>query len=253
MKAKAIIRIIACIITFLLLLSILCGVLFMKGIFIGPSGERTTYSRKIDVADFQKLEIDWAAGSITITKAITAGEIIITETKDSNNPCTMSVDMDDDTLSINYGRSDLTIGNVGSKDLVITVPSTWSCDVLEIDGAALDIDIKDLTVDTMEVDGAANKICFQGKLNRLQADGMAVKLDLTTVNAPEYINLDGMGCSLDLTLPANAGFDATLEGAGVSFQSQVSYNKQGNHYTFANKECKIDASGMGCEVTVNYA
>lgn len=252
MKVKAIIRIIACFLAFLILLTILCGVLMINGLFTGPYGERTTYRREISAGEFSKLQIDWAAGNITIVKGVTLGSFIITENKDTNNPCTMTTDMDHDTLKISYGRANITFGNVGSKDLVITVPSTWTCDQLEINGAALTIDIQDLTVDTIELDGVANNLFFQGKLNHLDSDGMSAKLDLTTVNAPERISVDGVGCSLDLTLPAEAGFDANLEGLGVSFHSQADYNKEDSRYTYAGKDCKINVSGMGCEVIVNY-
>lgn len=252
MKAKAIIRIIACSVVFCLLLGILCGGLVLERIFnSSPSGETTVLERKVEIGHYRNIEIDWAAGSVLITTGYTNDCIVIKETKDTNNHCTMSTQFDDDTLKIEYGNVGMNFANYSAKDLVIMVPTHWRCENLEINGAALKIDIENLYVESLELAGAAHELNFSGKVQELEAEGTGLKLNLTPLKAPSNISVEGMGCKLDLTMPGDLGFDVTLEGMGVSFSSHVAYSQNGNRYRYGSEDCKIEVSGLGCKVSVD--
>lgn len=252
MKVSAIIRIIAFSLLFLILLGILLGGLCI-GYFLShtPSGETTTVQRELDAAEFSNLEIDWAAGSVKIMTG-DSDTILIKETRDVNNPYTMSTEFDETTLKISYGSRDgFSLSGMSGKDLVIVVPSHWACYNLEIDGAALDIEISNIFVDSLKLDGAALDLSFTGTLWSLEADGAAVSLDVNCSNTPNRIDVDGVGCQLALTLPAYAGFRAKLDGLGVSFRSDFDYTSSGGAYCFGNENCKINVEGLGCQVRVD--
>ena len=253
MKTKAIIRIIACSLLFCILSSILCGGLILARFLSGkPSGKTTTIERKLECEPYDHIKIDWAAGSILITTGVNNDNIVIQETKDSNNHCTMSIEYEDDTIKIGYGTPDFGFLSHSAKDLVILVPYHWKCSELEINGAALKIDIENLSVDNLDLTGGANELNFTGKfLHELDAEGTGLKLNLAPKKGPQRINVEGVGTNLDLTLPGDLGFDVTLEGIGTDFSSHVAYSKNGNRYRYAGEECKIEVSGLGCKVSVD--
>ena len=256
MKASAIVRIVIYTLVFLILLGLLlAGILvgkFISGISSGStSGNLTTIERTVDASEFSKLEIEWAAGSIKIITADT-DKVTIKETKDANNPYVMVNEFDDDTLKIRYANgASIHFGSLSGKDLTITVPQSWSCEELSIDGAALKIDITDLNVDTIELDGAATQLRFSGSLRELECDGAAAELELTCSNAPERISVDGAACKLNLMLPSNCGFAVCTDGLAINFASNSAYTVNNGVYTCGDGYCQVRISGLGCSVTVD--
>lgn len=252
MKVKAIFRIIICTILLIVLSSILCtGLILVRYIQGGPTGETSTQVMEVDSWGLSNLEIEWAAGTITIMRGPKLGTIIIKETKSVDNHCSLSKYIDKNTLEIIYGEPGLDSASYSGKELVIIVPSNWSCDQLEINGAALKIDIDGVYVNDFELNGAAHQLTFKGRLGDLDAEGAGMKLDLYPSTGPSHVTVEGMGCILNVNLPDVRGFDVTLEGLGVSFESEANYNKNRNHYTYGNENCKIDVSGLGCKVSVD--
>ena len=252
MKAKAIIRIIVCSVLLLALSYTLCtGLLLARFLQGGPTGETNTQTMEIESWGITNLEINWTAGTVTIMKGPKVGTIVIKETKSVDNHCSLSRSIDRNTLEIHYGEPGLNASSYSGKDLVIIVPSSWSCDQLEINGAALKIDIDGVYVNDFELNGAAHQLTFKGRLGDLDAEGAGMKLDLYPSTGPSHVTVEGMGCILNVNLPDVRGFDVTLEGLGVSFESEANYNKNRNHYTYGNENCKIDVSGLGCKVSID--
>lgn len=253
MKAGAITRIVIFSILFLVLLGLLIGGLCIGFVFNNaPSGETTTVERRITATEFSKLEIEWAAGSVKIITGLLTDEIIVRETKDTNNPYTLVTEFDNNTLRVCYANDiSFHFGSLSGKDLTIIVPKEWICRSLEIDGAALDIGITDINVDYMELNGASAKLNLNGNVSKLECNGAATKLNLTCTEAPDQISIDGAACDLDLTLPKNSGFAVDADGVAINFNSNCDYIKNGNNYTYGNESCEIEISGVGCKVTVN--
>ena len=256
MKTSATIRIIIYSLLFIVLLSLLVGgILAGKWIselsFWVPSGKTKVTERSVNAEICSNLDIEWAAGSIKIMVG-GSDKITVKESKDSNNPYTISTDCDDDTLSIQYFDSfSLNFGNLSSKDLTIIVPQNWNCEELTINGAALDIDISGLNVESLELDGAATELTFSGSLGKLDCDGAAAEINLKCTNAPDRITIDGAACELDLTLPANSGFLVDAEGLAIDFRSDCAYATYNGKYSYGNERCKIQVSGLGCKVSVD--
>lgn len=252
MKASAIIRIIVFSLVFFMLLGILvaglCVDLFYSRL---SSGEEETTTREVSPDQLHNLEIDWAAGTVKIMIG-SSDKIIIKETKDSINPYTMTTEFDENTLNISYGKkSGFHLGANSSKDLLIMVPRDWKCNELEINGAALKVNIEELTIDSLELNGAATELTFNGELWELECSGAGTKLNVTSSYFINNISIDGAGCEVNLNIPEDCGFKLEAEGLGIDFDSDFEFTKNGNTYTRGNEKCKIDVSGLGCKVSVN--
>lgn len=252
MKTGAIIRIVIFSVLFLILLGLLIGVLCISPLVSNtPSGEQVTVQRSVEADEFSKLEIDWAAGSVKIMTGYSE-DIIIKETKDTNNPYAMVTELDGNTLKISYAESiSFHLGSLSGKDLIILVPSSWNCRALEIDGAALDINISGLTADYIELNGAATKLNFSGSFDELECSGAAAELNIKCTKSPKSVTVDGAACKVGLSLPKTCGFVVDTDGLAIDFNSSCDYTKNGNTYTYGNENCEIDVSGLGCKITVN--
>lgn len=253
MKTNAIVRIILYSLLILVLLAILlAGIGIKMYSFITSSGaEGNSTSGSASAQDVQKLDIDWAAGSVTIISDNT-DSITFSESGYENDKYSMVYSIQNHTLSIEYAKSSLYFGvqSLPEKDLIITVPEGWFCELLEIDGAALDIQIDDLSADVVSLDGAAVEFDYTGSFNTLECDGAACKMNIVCLAPPYEISLDGAACELNLTFAHNYGFLVQTDGLGCSFNSNVPFTSMNGDYSYGDRQCQIEVDGMGCQINI---
>lgn len=262
MKKGAIVRIV--IFSFL---TLLLGGILLFGIFAGGFVLRTNVGEPLentmntgfsfDAERVSKIDIDWAAGSIQLIATDlsgAAGDITLMP-NGTNSEYPITWEIDGDTLKIAYTNISVGVllGSIPARDLTIYVPENWVCEDLDIDGAALELTITDAKIGDFEIDGAACSIQMTGSLEKLDCDGASCALVLYCSNVPSSIDLDGMACELDLTLPEDCGFLVNLSGLSSAFHSTLPYSTNGNSYYYGNQQCKIDADGMSCQISVDVA
>lgn len=257
MKKNAIARIILYSILALTLTGILVSGLGTNGfnfnIHYGSDGTVVEGEVTFDASNIKNLEIDWAAGAVEIRTADT-DHITIQEVRSEKANTKMTYKVSGSTLQLNYGNAKISIGfgngSIANKDLIITVPKDWVCEELEIDGASLDIDIQNLNVQKMDLDGAACSLNFIGSLDKIDIDGASADIKLTCSNRISAINVDGASCDLDVILPKDCGFLVEMDGLSCSFYSDLDYSRDSGTYSFGDKYCKIDVDGLSCDVTI---
>lgn len=250
---SAVARIIIYFIVVLLSLTILVAFLgYDLFVFNDDAPQETVTNQQSFEADtIRHLEIEWAAGSITIVTADT-DEIIVTEMGEFTQRYDMVCSTSDGILQIDYASSPAVIG-IGStpvKDLTVTVPEDWTCYSLELDAAAVEVNISGLLAENIELDGAAMEFAFDGSLRTLSCDGAACKIKVVTAGAPESINVDGAACVIDLTLPENCGFRVQMEGLACVFNSDRPFTGGAGSWTSGDEACHIRADGLACEITI---
>lgn len=252
MKLRAIILII---VVAVIVLSV-TGVISLHAMFDSmfgkvDTGEDTTLERTVNADEFSNLVIEWAAGSIKIITADT-NKITIQETKKSGNTHAMVTEYDGDTMTIRYASGiSANMANLSAKHLTITVPQNWNCEELEINGAALDVNVSGLTAGSVELSGAATKLNYTGSFDELECDGAAAQLKLDSSVAPSQVSINGAACKLDLIIPADTGFAVKTEGMAVDFNSNSTCSFSDNTYTYGDGHCKVHISGLGCKVSIN--
>lgn len=254
MRTSATVRIIIYSLVILLLVGILCVSLNPTALLYFTSGSYTTGEGSVDAADVTALQIEWAAGSIEIVTADT-DKITFSESGRAGEKQQMVYSLNGGVLHIRYSSTTVILG-FGSnpiKDLTITVPESWICRDLEIDGASLDVTVDGLNLGQLEVDGASNRIRFDGSVTSAEIDGASNSITLISAVPVKSVDLDGASCELDLTLPADCGFRASVEGLSCDFRSDLPYTKENGSQVYGDEYCKISADGLSCEVTVNAA
>lgn len=259
MKTNAIVRIILYSLLILILTGILLTVLGADLLMFNSgstttTGESVSIPNSVDAKDVTSLTIEWAAGSVTIVTADT-DKITFHESGDFDTKYAMVYKLNSNTLTISYAHSSVMVGfgSIPGKDLVITVPKEWVCKELELDGAALEVEISGLTVREFDIDGAANKIRFSGSVESLECDGAACELTLNCDTKPRKIDLDGASVQMDLYLPAECGFLVRMDGLGCSFHSDLDYTSGNGDYVFGDRYCQIDVDGLSCSIEINQA
>ena len=282
MKTNAIIRIILFSLAILVLLSILLSVLaanaFQFNFRNGRTQQIEEVTSQLDIeyftADIRKIEIDWVAGNITLQKDPYVKEINIQEISPIDFEHKMVLKRSGQTLKINYSDrgtvqfpfgTDLDI----SKDLIITVPMDWECDSLEIDTAAAEVVINDLTIREFDFDGASG-ICrlsncnvgeldidtasgdsyFTGALQTLDCDAASADCSIEVTNIPRSIKMDGMSGDLELILPPDAGFTCTMDTISGDFESDFEFKSHNDTYICGDGDCMVEISGMSGAVSI---
>lgn len=287
MKSNAIIRIILFTIVILILASLLGFVLLADSLAFNSSSfgrrENTdgnlSSSGEVDASQIKDLEIEWVSGSITIIPT-DSDKITFTETGASNEDEAMIWKQSGDRLIIQFGGEMTTSGfnffgintNTYSKDLEVCVPKNWICDKLNIESVSARIDVSDLaageialdnvsgicdfdncTAEDITLNTVSGDIRFNGTLDTLECEAVSANCTAVLANVPTQIRMDGVSGDLDLTLPADCGFTASIDATSGDFTSDFpTITKKGN-YTYGDEACRIDISGVSGDITIRSA
>ena len=270
MKRNAIARIII----YSILILVLTGILAVglgAGAFMfhfSSGGEVVEGGFSLPAADIRNLEIEWAAGSITIVRGETE-DIVVEESASGEMNDSMTYKLSGDTLEISYAESGIRIGfhSTPKKDLHITVPMDWDCGDLIINSASTDMEIQDLTADLLELNtassdcnftnctlnelelnGASCNLNYSGTLNSLSCNGASTDITAVFTNVPDSIELDGASSKLDITLPEDCGYQVEMNGMSNRCTSEFT-TSSGNH-TYGNGDCEIEVDGMSATVRI---
>ena len=286
MKASAIIRIIAFSVAIILLSYILLGTFSMNYYF--ENGRLNSYemaapaptesSRDINQMEIytqiQNIEIDWVAGSISIHPSDSLDHISVSEVSIDENAPKMVCSRNGQTLKIEFSKDHANFHLFGNnkslnKDLVIRVPKNWNCNNLEIDAAATDVNIQDLTARELDFDGASGNLIldncnieeldidtasgdveFVGTLDNLDFDAASAKFYGEFYNCPRNLKMDSMSGDLELVLPEYTGFELNMDTMSGSFDTDFSVGKNDKTYICGEGQCKINVSAMSGDVSI---
>lgn len=288
MKTNAIIRIILFSLAILVLLGILLAGLGV-GLFMADfdssvtstwhnttTGEQGT-SVSFDADEIQELEIEWTAGTITLTPADNTDQIHIAESAVSNAKYQMICTQSPGKVSIEFCEENFSgfgISNAVniSKDLQILVPEGWVCEELDIDAASASVNAADLVikkvdfdgasgictfenclVESIELDTASGDINFSGTLDTLDVDAMSANCRIEVSNVPSRIDVDSMSGDLDLTLPEYCGFTVSLDTMSGAFSTdfKVSTSVDTKAFVHGDGSCRIHVNAMSGDVAIH--
>jgi len=291
MKTNAIVRIIIWSFVLILLLGILGSFLFIRYVadpfVISNSAVKSQVTIPLDPAegastapvqsfpssDISRLEIEWVAGDITILAKDGIDQISVQEEAVSDSRYIMEWRQSGSTLKIKFfEETQLRIGTSVdiSKDLVIEVPADWICEELELDVAAANLELHDLTIHKVDFDGASGTcdivncnvndldmdaasgdVTFRGSLSTLDFDAASASFIGEFQNTPSWIDMDGMSGNLDIALPEDTGYTISVEGMSSTLRSDFQGTEihNGSH-VYGDGRCRIQVDGMSCDVTI---
>lgn len=286
MKTNAIIRIVAYTLALIILAFILLSVLDQN--YYLEDGRIHSYEmagadpteevREVNQHDIstqiQNIEINWVAGSIAIHRSDSLSSIQVYETSPAGSEHEMVLKQSGQTLKIQFSKENIKFPSFGidvdiSKDLVIKVPANWNCNNLEIDAAATEVEIHDLTIRELDFDGASGElildncnivnleidtasgdVSFTGDLEELDFDAASASFRGEFNHLPRHLDLDAMSGDLELILPPDAGFICNLDTMSGSFDTDFTFQTHGETYVSGDGECKINVSGMSSDVSI---
>jgi len=242
----------------------------------GPSDPAASGILSLDPRQIREIDIEWAAGDITIEPADVDG-IQISESDPSEPKYAMVWKQSNDKLTIRFCENTkldfgfgITLNNVVSKDLTILVPMGWECESLEVDAASATLEVKNLVIDEVDFDGASG-ICkfenctikeldldtasgdvyFTGSLDVLDCDAASASVIAVFDNAPSRISMDSMSGDLDITLHQGVGFTVSMDALSSDFISEFGYaqNRDGT-YSRGDGKCRITLDALSGDLYI---
>ena len=231
------------------------------------------YPEDFDANRISCIEIVWAAGEIRIEPVDNLTAIQVRESQ-AEEKYKMVCSVSGDTLKIQFCRESLKFPSFGvdsvAKDLVITVPADWICHELDIDAAAANVTIRNLTVGELDFDGASGHctlenchvtdvdveaasgdLIFSGTLDTLEFDGASANCTLNLTNCPSHIAMNGMSGQLDITLPSDCGFTAKTDGLSCKFFTDFPVSSQGDAHHYGDRNCLIQVETLSGTVNIH--
>ncbi len=227
----------------------------------------------VDAKEIRKIEVEWVSGEVTVEPG-DVDSIQIQETQ-TDEPLRYSVK--GDTLEILFCRPSIRIGwgwnrKLAAKDLTITVPKEWDGSELEIESVNADVLIRDLKVQKLDYSGVSGKgtlencqvgkleaetvsgnVKLSGSIRELECSSVSADCDLVVTNVPDKISLEGVSGSLDLTLPADAGFTADIDGIKKDLDTDFAVTRRNGSYIAGDGSCKIEIEGVSGKAKIQKA
>lgn len=226
-------------------------------------------SAQVDASSVKDLDIDWAAGSVTIV-AVDASqndkiEFVETAEGSSSRAQRMKWKLEGSTLRIDYGYS-FACSFAYSKHLEIRIPKHYAgklggididgasgtyrvegiaCDSMKVDLASGNITAKDVTVSDTKIGVASGKAEFAGIFkNSIKADAASGRITFDCLqDCPESIDADLVSGTVTVYLPENDGFTAKVDKVSGSFESDFATTSQGDDtYVHGNGRADIKVS-----------
>ena len=196
-----------------------------------------------------RLQIHWNGGNVTIRQGKGDG-FSFYETKPDGCWYRMESECEDDTLSIHYSESDLSLTGLPEKDLVVQVPENWGGEEIQIHATGSVISIENIDVNRLRLSGTGYEVYYSGAVMQLDAKGTGTKLTLNCTNRPNAINFDGIGSTIQLKLPENCGFSVETGGIGCHVTTDLTLKDKDGKQTFGNGECAIFIKGIGSSIHI---
>lgn len=225
-----------------------------------------------NASEIRKLTIVWVAGDIDIIVKRDSDKIRFAEdAMGCDYP--MVYKQRGEELTIQFCEESFKLQNFGSdirKDLIIEVPAEWVCQELELDVAAADLtarelmakevdfdgasgtcDFQDCVIGSLDVDAASGDITYTGSLKELDLDAASASFTGTFTENPNRLDLDGMSAELEITLPAEGGYTAKMDGMSGKLSSEGHLTKvQNGEHIYGDGSCRISLDGLSCDLVI---
>ena len=243
---------------------------------LSPADSADPDTVSLDPRQINEIDIEWAAGEITIEPADVDG-IQISESEPSEPKYAMVWKQNNDKLTIRFCENvkfefgfGITINDVISKDLTILVPRGWECESLEVDAASATLEVKNLvieevdfdgasgickfencTIDELDLDTASGDVYFTGSLDVLDCDAASASVIAIFDNAPSRISMDSMSGDLDITLHQGVGFTVSMDALSSDFHCEFGYSqKQDGTYSRGDGKCRINLDALSGDLYI---
>ena len=286
MKTNAIVRIVLFSLTIVVLIGLLLSAM---GLVINRRNTNEIFTSEaigtdiqgptveLDASGIRKLNIEWAAGDIIIEAKEGIDQIQFSESAAEDSKYPMHYKTSGSKLTISFSKDSITgfginINSSLTKDLTVYVPQDWVCEELQLEVAAANVDVRNMTIDAINFDGASGTcnfvscivndldidtasgdVTFVGELNSLDFDAASASFSGVLSNSPREIEMDGMSGDLDLTLPQDCGFTVSMDGMSSDFHSDYPTTYSNGNQVYGDGRCRISVDGMSCDVYIRQA
>lgn len=231
----------------------------------------TASAGSVSADEVSQIEIEWAAGSITIIPGDTE-TIDFSETAGLSPEDQLIWKQSGSTLQIQFCKPKIHVGiSIAdlNKDLVITVPQDWACENLQIEAASAEVNVQSLNIDNFDFDGASGQcilencqidevdldtasgtIFLHGTVNYLDCDAASANCCLVLENTPKRIEVDSASGDLEISLPQDCGFTVSMEGLSGNFSSDFPTTFKNGKHLYGDGSCRIDISALSGSVII---
>ena len=224
----------------------------------------------------RQLEIEWAAGTITIQPGSQTQEIRFWDDYSGDEKYLLSYSVSDGKLKIQFCEEDweefnfgIHIGGPPKKNLTVAIPENWFCENLEIEAASAKLEVHKLnfgnveidsasgaigfencSVDSLDVDTASGDLIFSGSLGRMDCDSASATIVMNLSNIPDRMDVDTASGNVDIVLPENAGFTVQMDALSGKFRSEFEYHESNGRYISGDGTCNIQVDAMSGNVNI---
>lgn len=287
MKTSAIIRIII----YSLLIVILSGILVFGITSEGLSWNMISFnigsssgllrngtqanSMSFEANDIEEIVVLWVNGEVAI--ASSDKNTISYETTNDHTDLPTVYKLENGRLTIGFTNKTGSFGNTGGKSLTLSLPQNWAGKYLRVDSVSADVNVKNIAnlskakfdnvsgeihlvnfiCEEMEISTVSGHMNLYCHFNEAKIDAVSANCTITLLGntSPEALSFNSVSGNFELSIPNGCGFDLELDGLKKELETDMKYEKKGEHYicTGVLGTCDLDVDTVSGHVKIGYA
>ncbi len=238
----------------------------------GSGGNYSSGSGQVDMAEIDRIEIEWVSGEVNVSIKPEGGSTIDFAEEGATEGCTMVYEVRGRTLILKYEKPAVHIGifQTPDKALTVTVPADWGCKGLEIETVSAKVDVLLLNVtelDVSSVSGSVKLYCTNAwdmdvetvsgacavlcdSANKINCSTVSGEFEVHICEAAKEIDFESVSGDLKVAIFKELGFEAQLDSASGKMYSDFSTNYESGRYNYGDRSLKIDAESVSGDLHI---
>lgn len=198
----------------------------------------------------ENIEIDWPSGGVSVASHL-GNTVLLSEKAEDGISDDLRVHwwLEGTTLHVKFAASgaSLMLFNTGHKELTLTVPEALSFDNLVIRAASAEIDVGDLTAETLSVSTASGDVSISCAANTIKLNSASGNIQLTQKDKTGEVSIDTASGKINANLSHadTANFESASGKIKVTAASVDSLSAK---TTSGAVSCELEATSSECKL-----
>ena len=128
-----------------------------------------------------------------------------------------------------------------------------SLEDLEFQGVSGKFDLENCKIGELSMETVSGKVTMNGQVREVECESVSANCELELTNVPREISMEGVSGSLELTLPAEAGFTVKMDGLSKNLDTDFAVTARDGKFIAGDGRCRIEIEGISGNARIYQA
>ena len=228
-----------------------CSIISMTtGVRYDNASEYTAGDGEVD--GFDKLELEWVSGSVSIV-AYGGDKVTITESTNKEIKDDLKVHwwLDGDTLHIEFCASGSGWNFNGiEKKLTVSVPENLEISKMKLDTVSADVSVTGLTVGELSGDSVSGNVRLDTVSDKIDLDSVSGDLTVAVKDGVRKCGINTVSGKVVLDVTDSTGVSLSFDTISGRIKESVELTIRDDRYIFGDGQTEIDVDTVSGDVKI---